>query len=227
MRRSTTWVILISFTSKVALSFTPNVLPTTSRERTVDGLVRKATLPYKSDSFVDQSPPREKDAVLRSAYDEWRNEYKKGDFDAARFENFKVNYAATMESNRIAEKEALERGDPPPSWLTLNEFADLSMADYEKMFNESATTDMAIESSQDEVVKPNVTQWDPVRQVYADWCKQYGKKMDDVKYQTFATNFLAAARRAAETGEELLLDETVDSAEAKQGKIQSYSINSD
>lgn len=73
------------------------------------------------------------DAQVRFAYDEWRLVYGKGDFDAVRFENFKTNHKTLTISNLKARKKAARDGRPVPQWMSLNEYGDYSLDEYEAM----------------------------------------------------------------------------------------------
>ena len=77
-----------------------------------------------ADTDTDVSIPY--DAAARLAYDQWRAEYNKGDFDAARYETFKTNYETITVANVSAKKKAREEGTVSLSLLTLNEFGDMS-----------------------------------------------------------------------------------------------------
>lgn len=79
----------------------------------------------------DVSIPYDSAAML--AYDEWRAQYKKGDFDPVRYEAFKSNYETITVLNVKGKKEAREAGTEAPAPLTLNEYGDYTMAEYEAM----------------------------------------------------------------------------------------------
>lgn len=70
------------------------------------------------------------DAAARLAYDEWRSQFQKGDFDAKRFEIFKKNYETITIANVIAKKKARDTGTVSLALLTLNEFGDVSEEEY-------------------------------------------------------------------------------------------------
>ena len=70
------------------------------------------------------------DAAARLAYDQWRAEYNKGDFDTARYETFKTNYETITVANVSAKKKAREEGTVSLSLLTLNEFGDVSEEEF-------------------------------------------------------------------------------------------------
>lgn len=73
------------------------------------------------------------DAAARNAYDEWRAQYNKGDFDDARYSSFKSNYEAITVANIVAKKAARDSSADAPRLLTLNEFGDYTAEEYEAM----------------------------------------------------------------------------------------------
>ena len=73
------------------------------------------------------------DTQVRFAYDEWRLIYGKGDFDRKRFENFKLNHKTLTISNLKAREKAVKDGRPIPQWMSLNEYGDYSLDEYEAM----------------------------------------------------------------------------------------------
>lgn len=98
---------------------------------------------------VDVSIPY--DAAARLAYDEWREQFNKGDFDAERFESFKSNYEAITVANIVAKKEARESGsEEPVALMTLNEYGDYTEEEYNQMNGGSTSNvlDQALEAAQ-------------------------------------------------------------------------------
>lgn len=73
------------------------------------------------------------DAAARLAYDEWRQEFSKGDFDEKRYRQFKSNYEALTSANMAAKKQARDAGTTTVDLLTLNEFGDFSAEEYQAM----------------------------------------------------------------------------------------------
>eukprot|EP00535_Pseudo-nitzschia_heimii_P005856 CAMPEP_0197174742 /NCGR_PEP_ID=MMETSP1423-20130617/1137_1 /TAXON_ID=476441 /ORGANISM="Pseudo-nitzschia heimii, Strain UNC1101" /LENGTH=444 /DNA_ID=CAMNT_0042623711 /DNA_START=351 /DNA_END=1682 /DNA_ORIENTATION=- len=73
------------------------------------------------------------DTQVRFAYDEWRLIYGKGGFDPERFENFKLNHKTLTISNLKAREKAVKEGRPIPQWMSLNEYGDYSLDEYEAM----------------------------------------------------------------------------------------------
>lgn len=71
------------------------------------------------------------DAAARLAYDGWRDEYLKGEFDSVRYEAFKENYEAIAVINVSAKKKARDEGSDSSSLLNLNEYADCTAEEYE------------------------------------------------------------------------------------------------
>lgn len=76
---------------------------------------------------VDVSIPY--DAAARLAYDEWRDQYNKGGFDAKRYEAFQANYNAITVANVSAKKKARETGEEP-RLMSMNEFGDCTAEEY-------------------------------------------------------------------------------------------------
>jgi hypothetical protein len=70
-----------------------------------------ASSPSQSLSSTDVSIPY--DAAARLAYDEWRAAHKKGDYDEAKFFNFKAKYLAVTSDNMAAKKVARDTGTEP------------------------------------------------------------------------------------------------------------------
>ena len=73
------------------------------------------------------------DSAARLAYDEWRTEFGKGDFDTERYEVFKSNYEAITVANIAAKKKAREEGTEVPSLMKLNEYGDYTEEEYMAM----------------------------------------------------------------------------------------------
>jgi hypothetical protein len=105
-----------------AAAFVPS-RPTLSRISTTSTIANAAT---KQDA--DIAVPY--DAAARLAYDEWRNKYSKGDFDATRYEFFKNNYETITIANVVAKKEAREQKKDAVPLMTLNEFGDFSEEEF-------------------------------------------------------------------------------------------------
>jgi len=65
----------------------------------------------------------EYDSAAKLAYDQWREQYDKGDFDDERYDVFKANYETLTISNVVAAKQARESGEVCKR-LDLDESAD-------------------------------------------------------------------------------------------------------
>ena len=87
---------------------------------------------------VDVSIPY--DAAARLAYDEWRKQYDKGDFDESRYPHFKANYEAITIANVSAKKKARDTGTKTPKLMTLNEFGDCTEEEYKAAMSGGATS---------------------------------------------------------------------------------------
>lgn len=64
------------------------------------------------------------DDGVRNAYDGWRKQYEKGDFDEVRYEAFKENFEAITAAN--------EANTDGPT-LSLNEFGDFTAEEYQAL----------------------------------------------------------------------------------------------
>jgi Cathepsin propeptide inhibitor domain (I29) len=82
------------------------------------------------------------DSAARLAYDQWRAQYNKGNFDASRYQNFKNNYEAITVANVIAKKRARDEGTVSISLMTLNEFGDLSEVEYKLATQASSSSSL-------------------------------------------------------------------------------------
>ena len=80
---------------------------------------------------VDVSVPY--DSAARLAYDEWRGQYDKGDFDEQRFEIFKNNYNTVTIANVKAKKKARDDDTVSLSLMSLNEFGDMTAEEYQQL----------------------------------------------------------------------------------------------
>jgi hypothetical protein len=52
-----------------------------------------------------------------------------------------------------------------------------------------------------------------VRPIYADWCRNYGKEVDDTRFPIFRSNFIFMEATAKESGNPLQLNEWYDCSE--------------
>lgn len=89
------------------------------------------------------------DAAAKLAYDEWRNTFAKGDFSEDKFKAFKGNYEALTIANVKSAKKARETGTEASQNLELNEYADMTVEDFQKM-----QAGNVAEESADEPVSP-------------------------------------------------------------------------
>ena len=94
------------------------------------------------------------DAAARVAYDQWRKQYQKGDFDDLRFVKFKANYEAVTVANVRAKKIAREKLEEP-TLLSLNEYGDFTEEEYKAALKsgKSPTTTGAVLSKAVEAVE--------------------------------------------------------------------------
>mmetsp|Transcript_4553 Transcript_4553/g.11741 ORF Transcript_4553/g.11741 Transcript_4553/m.11741 type:complete len:253 (-) Transcript_4553:320-1078(-) len=76
------------------------------------------------------------DQVIQEEYSKWRRKYGKGEFDAYRYENFKVNFMAVTVRNNMERTRARQNGEAAPSPIALNEFGDCSADEYRNAMGE-------------------------------------------------------------------------------------------
>ena len=98
------------------------------------------------DKEVDLSIPY--DAAARLAYDEWRQQFDKGDFDEQRYASFKSNYEAVTVANVVAKKEARESGSEEAiALMTLNEYGDFTELEFAQLSGSSSATGKVLEKA--------------------------------------------------------------------------------
>lgn len=132
---------LVAIAADNVSAFTPNNL------LRPDGRMTQRRMTVDMSTDTDVSIPY--DAAARLAYDEWRQQFGKGDFNPVRYEQFKENYESITVSNVIAKKKAREDGDENPFLLALNEYGDFSTEEYEIMMNGGSTSTDEVVSTGD------------------------------------------------------------------------------
>lgn len=139
--------MLLALSSLAVLSvnyvdaFTPSTLAKSRHMQKLD-FAATATKVETSDVSIPY------DAAAKIAYDKWRKDFKKGDFDAKRFEIFKGNYEAITIANVVAAKDArdaaMARGASTAiiteEQMELNEYADLTLDEYERALGNSGAS---------------------------------------------------------------------------------------
>jgi len=249
---------LLALSAQNASAFVPNNMAR------VTGTASTSLFAESSDVSIDY------DAAAKLAYDQWRVDYKKGDFDSDKFSTFKANYAAITIANVKAAKKAREEGGDVEK-LELNDFADMTAEEYmamngggeaaaapveekveakaeaetkpktvmETAMDQMAAQDVAasaiseaadaiaeeeqklmkklglksveelevaldsmegIAADGGELDPTNVSREARVRAAYLDWCKDYSKDVDEARYPTFQTNYLAMEEYAQQNG---------------------------
>jgi hypothetical protein len=126
------WVVAVSSIDKShAFNSFPNLFGSPQKPAGGGDAPSGATEPEPSSpsTTVDLSIPY--DAAAKLEYESWRQKFNKGDFDEGKYAVFKDNYEALTVANVIAAKEAREGKTDGAKRLELNEYADLSMEEYE------------------------------------------------------------------------------------------------
>jgi hypothetical protein len=126
---------LIALLVDDAKAFTPNNLVSAAPQSTLVQPDWTATTRLYASTFQtgtkDEVAFPYDDGKVRFAYDEWRVVFGKGPYNEERFQIFKENYKIITVSNLQGRKEAQAARQPPPEWRTLNEFGDISLAEFE------------------------------------------------------------------------------------------------
>merc|ERR1740136_242566 len=164
------------------------------------------------------------DTDVRSAYINWCKEFGQ-ETDESRDPTFMFNYLA-MENLANESGKAME----------LNIYADFSEEEFiavrskdssvvdtdaEKVAESNSKIDVATEA--DVEVASNVnTEVNAeekeeaevdVRSAYIDWCKEFGKEIDESRYPAFSSNYLALDQYAKESGKKMQLNMYADYTE--------------
>jgi hypothetical protein len=113
---------LLALASKNVSAFTPSTLSTQR-----NGFAISPLSAASDDVSIDY------DSAAKLAYDGWRNNFSKGDFNEDKYESFKGNYEALTIANVKAAKMARDQGGEAEQKLELNEYADMTVAEYQAM----------------------------------------------------------------------------------------------
>ena len=109
-------------------------VPTVCFANSVDIGDETSSTSSSDDSSSSSSSFPYDEGAIRYAYDEWRLIYGKGDFDSDRFENFTTNHRTLINANIKARENAVQQGITTlPQWMSLNEYGDYSLDEYETM----------------------------------------------------------------------------------------------
>ena len=167
---------LAALASKHVSAFTPFSL---SNQR-----VSYSTLSASDDVSIDY------DAAAKLAYNEWRDMNGKGDFDASKFDAFKGNYEALTIANVKAAKKAREEGTDSVQKLELNEFADMTVAQFQAMQGGGDQVEPEIEVDSD----VSIVYDSAARVAYDDWRAKFDKgEFVEANFKVFKQNYECVA----------------------------------
>lgn len=151
---------------------------------------------------------------------EWKRDYGKddddGDMDLSRLENFKQHYLRLQATNAAELQEARAKGEADPIPLTLNEYADLSIEEFQSlqttMVPEPTTTTIltARYDENDDVVDEDDDEQQRIRSIYQEWCRVNDKNYEESRLEIFAKNLLAVESFRQETGKNAALNKYAD-----------------
>ena len=71
----------------------------------------------------------------------------------------------------------------------------------------------------------NISREARVRSAYMEWCKEYGKEVDEERFQTFSSNYLAMEEYSKENGKTMQLNMYADCTEEEYTALTSGSVN--
>jgi hypothetical protein len=129
MKLSVAVLLVVLLSQRPVAAFVPNHQSLGQSRRLLSATLGMAV----DNKVVDVSIPY--DAAARLAYDQWRADFNKGDFDATRFQIFKDNYEIITVANVKAKKKA--RDDSTVSLssylMSMNEFGDMTQEEYEML----------------------------------------------------------------------------------------------
>ena len=91
---------------------------------------KSSSSPSEESSSSSASKPN-----LREEYTKWRLQYNKGDFDPVRYEHFKSNFLKVTKRNAMEQARAQAKGASKPTPIKLNEYGDLSAAEYKEVMS--------------------------------------------------------------------------------------------
>jgi len=210
---------LAALATENASAFTPSILST---QRPAFSVLSAAAVENDIDVSIEY------DAAAKLAYDQWRESNGKGEFNDAKFEAFKANYVALTVENVKSAKKARDEGSEVSQKLELNEFADMTVAEFQAMQggSESAAEEVA-EDSDVSIVYDSAA-----RVAYDTWRAQFNQgEFVETKFQVFKENYeilavanVSAKKAARETGGEAVLMELGEDADTVIVEIQKPAI---
>jgi hypothetical protein len=188
------------------------------------------TLDDVSDSAATDDNSR--DDVIRDAFVQWSKYYAKT-IDDARFDIFKSNYLKVEQYHKST-------GNPVKlnayADLTMEEYKALNKSDESSFSSTTNNSNPPLSEAAPQVIEtvsegspsvsetvevPQLSSKEPealgtedtpgrVRHAYTEWCKYYGKEVDESRLSIFASNFLQVEQFFKSTGTPVKLNEFAD-----------------
>lgn len=176
---------LIVLSGQHSLAFTP---------ATLGGKVTGSRLSSSvvKESAIDSDVSIEYDSAAKLAYEKWRSDYERGDFDDSRFGTFKANYEALTIANVVAAKKARDEGSTDEvQRLELNKFADMTAEEYMAGNGGDAPVSEEEPASDSDV---SIVYDSAARIAYDEWRAKFQKgDFDENKFVTFRENYETVA----------------------------------
>ncbi len=206
---------LLALASENAYAFTPSTL---SNQRFAHSKFSVAAVGGDVDVSIDY------DSAAKLAYDQWRSQNGKGDYDDAKFEAFKANYVALTVANVKAAKKARDEGSELAQKLELNEYADMTVAEFQAMQGGGSTEEPAAveEPAPVEDADVSIVYDSAARLAYDEWRAKFNQgEFVETKYQVFKENYeivavanVAAKKAARDSGSEAAIIELGEDADS-------------
>lgn len=177
------------------------------------------------------------EGLLLEAYNSWRQQYNKGNYDPVRYNDFRLNFIKLTAANAAELKNARETGKPDPIPMILNEYGDYSPEEYKILLNgrdKEGSSGSSWDGGQSESMSPQGTvgrsrgstssnntpysayssegpaEQERIRQVYQAWCFTSGRPYDESRLDIFAFNLKVVESYSRETGKKAELNRYAD-----------------
>ena len=164
-----------------------------------------------------KNPSQSKDIMIYQVYEDWRMKYNKGEFDKHRFMEFKTNYMRMQQNHqRLVAIAAMDRQPAPPP-PEINEYADMTKAEYHRLLKAKQDQEEKEGSSEIEETKeaPQVIVWGPegdlssgrkkvegIRKPYVGRTKHATKAMPPIRVKARSLDGVAQEAGSVTQGEQ-------------------------
>jgi hypothetical protein len=106
-----------------------------------------------------RNPSQSKDIMIYQIYEDWRKKHNKGEFDIHRFMEFKSNYMRMQQNHQRSVAIATMDRQPPPPPPEVNEYADMTKAEYHRSLKGKEAEVVKVEETEEAREPPQVIVW--------------------------------------------------------------------